>query len=174
MLLPDNTRRELDNRLVTGGFSGYEALEDWLSDQGFEIGKSSLHRYGSDLSRRMAAIKASTEAAVLIADSCKDDEDKRSGAILSLVQTELFNSLVALQDADDENVKPEKRLALLAGAGKGIAELVKASGLQKKWAMEVSERAAKAAAAVERIAKKGGLSAQTVQEIRAQILGIAQ
>lgn len=139
MLLPDHTRRELDNRLVNGGFAGYEALEEWLAEQGFEIGKSSLHRYGTDLSRRMAAIKASTEAAVLIADSCKDDEDKRSGAILSLVQTELFNSLIALQDAGNETSPPAERLALMAKAGKGIADVVKASGLQKKWAVEVNQ-----------------------------------
>lgn len=169
--LPDELRRELDHKLIDGGFAGYEALEAWLSENGVEIGKSSLHRYGQNLSRRMAAVKASTEAAVLISETCQDDEDKRSGAILSLVQTDLFNALLALQEAEDSD--PAERVALIAKAGKGISEVVKASVSQKKWQVEVRTKAEAAAAAVEKIVAKGGLSGDAVAAIRREILGIA-
>jgi hypothetical protein len=43
---------------------------------------------------------------------------------------------------------------------------------QKKWATQVREKSKAAADAASKIAKKGGLSADAVAEIRKQILGI--
>ena len=53
------------------------------------------------------------------------------------------------------------------------AELGKASVVQKKWQAEVRAKAEAAASQVEKIAKKGGLDAATVAEIRREILGVA-
>ena len=52
--LPAPMREALERKLVEGGFSGYVALQDWLRAQGFDIGKSSLHRYGSRLEEKIA------------------------------------------------------------------------------------------------------------------------
>jgi hypothetical protein len=56
---------------------------------------------------------------MMIADAAPDDSDMRSAAVLSLVQTELFNALVALQEADNEDADPADRIMLMAKAGKG-------------------------------------------------------
>jgi hypothetical protein len=94
--------------------------------------------------------------------------------VLSLIQTELFNALIALQESNDPDADPADRLALIAKCGKGIAEITKASVNQKKWMLDVRDRAEKAAQAVDSIVKKGGLSAEVAADIRAQILGIAK
>jgi hypothetical protein len=172
-LLPAEVRDELNRRLVQGGFGGLEALESWLEEQGFEIGKSSIGRHSQALKRKLAAIRASTDAAAAIAAAAPDDADLRSAATMSLVQTELFDVLVALQEAEEAD-DPKDRLKILASAGKTIAEISRASVNQKKWQAEVSAKAEAAAAAAEKIAKKGGLSAKAVDEIRRQILGIAK
>ena len=49
--LPPEIRDELNARLVANGFSGYEALSEWLEEQGYSLSKSALHRHGSVLER---------------------------------------------------------------------------------------------------------------------------
>lgn len=163
----------LDTRFKDQGFCGYEEIAEILQSRGYSISKSSVHRYGQALEKKLAAVQASTQAAVLIAEAAPDDGDLRSSAVLSLVQTELFNALVALQESTDPDADPADRLALIAKCSKGIAEITKASVNQKKWQIEVKDKTEAAAKAVEKIAKKGGLSAEAAAEIRKQILGIA-
>ena len=170
--LPADVKTWLNAALVDGNFSGYEELEKLLAEKGFTIGKSSIHRYGQQLENKLAAVRASTEAARAIADAAPDDADLRSAAAMSLVQTEIFNVMVALQEAGEES-NPEDRLKLMAKAAKPLAELSRASVNQKKWEAEVNNKVKAAADAAERIAKKGGLSASSVAEIRKSILGIA-
>lgn len=170
-MLSDDDRKFVLNAIVQRRFSDYEGLEKELAERGIEIGKSSLNRSGQQLERKLAAIKASTEAAAAIAEAAPDDEDKRGSAVMSMVSTGLFNILVDLQELDDEDDAVD-RAKLLARIGKSAAELSRASVNQKKFATEVRAKAETAAAAVEKIAKKGGLSAAAVKEIRSQILGI--
>jgi MoxR-like ATPase len=169
--LPAEVRKYLDRALIEGNFSGYEALEAELAKRGVSIGKSSIHRYGAQLERRLAAIKASTEAAVMIMDAAPDDQDARSGAIVSLVQTELFDTIMKLQEAADAD--PAARVKLLSAAAKNIATLTRASVGLKKWQVEIRNQVKAVADRVARMAKKGGFSAKTADDIRREILGIA-
>lgn len=164
----------LDTWFKDKGFCGYVEIAEILMERGYSISKSSVHRYGQKLEQKLAAVQASTQAAILIADAAPDDGDVRSQAVLSLIQTELFNALIALQESNDPDADPSQRLALIAKCGKGIAEITKASVNQKKWMLDVRDRAEKAAQAVDSIVKKGGLSAETAASIRAQILGIVE
>lgn len=170
--LPEDVRRWLERALADSNFSGYQALESMLRKQGYQISKSAIHRYGQKIERRFAAIKASTEAARLLTEGAADDQDARSEAIIALVQTELFDSILDLQEAGAED-DPAERLGLLSTAAKNIATLARASVNQKKFRLEVQARAEAAAANVEKIAKKGGLSAESVEQLRREILGIA-
>ena len=171
--LPEDVRHWLERALAESNFSGYQALEEVLRDKGYGISKSAIHRHGQKIERRYAAIKASTEAARFLTEGASDDQDARSEAVIALVQTGIFESIVNLQEASDEEIKPEERIALLSGAAKNIATLARASVNQKKFRMEVQARIQAAAANVEKIAKKGGLSAESVQQLRREILGIA-
>jgi len=171
--LPDEVRRWLERALTDSNFSGYEQLEALLRDQGYQISKSAIHRYGQKIERRFAAIKASTEAARMLTEGASDDQDARSEAVIALVQTELFESIVNLQEAGAEDMDPADRIGLLSSAAKNIATLARASVNQKKFRLEVQARVEAAAAAVENIVKKGGLSADSVAAIRREILGVA-
>lgn len=169
--LPDEVRKQLDAALVKRGFSGYDALETWLKGLGIEISKSSIHRYGRNLERKLSAIKASTEAAKLIAQEAPDDADQRSGAVMSMLQSEIFDMLVNLQEADDAE-DPVQRAKVLSALAKNIATMTRASVHQKRHELEIRAKAEAAADKVARLAKKGGMSAKTVDEIRREILGI--
>lgn len=169
--LPAAVRSWLDAALTQGNFSGYEQLEAELTQRGYGISKSAIHRYGQNMERRLAAVRASTEAARQIAEAAPDEADQRSAAVISLVQTDIFNVLLLLQEADSAD--PGERLKLMGRAAKNIAELSRASVNQKKHEASVNARVRAAADSVEAIAKKGGLSAEALDTIRRDILGIA-
>lgn len=171
--LPDALRAELDQRLVASGFAGYVALSEWLTAQGYEIGKSSIHRYGSALERRLAAIRASTEAARQIAAAAPDDADDRSAAVISLVQTGLFEALLQVQEAGSAEDDPAEQLKLLSGAARSIAELSRASVNVKKYAAEVAARVSAAAEQAEKRLLAGGAGADLIAAVLAEIKGIA-
>jgi beta-phosphoglucomutase-like phosphatase (HAD superfamily) len=171
--LPEDVRRWLQCALTENNFSGYQALEEMLREKGYQISKSAIHRFGQKIERRFAAIKASTEAARLLTEGAADDQDARSEAVIALVQTEMFESIVNLQEATEEELDPAERIDLLSRAAKNIATLARASVNQKKFRLEVQARVEAAAASVEKIAKKGGLSTESVEALRREVLGIA-
>lgn len=164
--LPAEVKAWLDAALVEGNFSGYEQLEALLKERGFDIGKSSIHRYGSAFEQKLATLKIASEQARAIVTAAPDDEGAVSEALMRLVQEKLFQVML------DFKVDPDKPMNI-AGAAKAVAELSRATVTQKKWQTEVRAKAAAAADAAEKIAKKGGLSAASVDEIRRSILGIA-
>ena len=100
-LLPDDVRHEFERRLAANAFGNYTELTEWLNAQGYEISRAAVHRYGQKVERRFASIKASTEAARLIAEGASDEGDTRSEALMAMLQTELFDALVAIGEIPD-------------------------------------------------------------------------
>lgn len=175
--LPKEVRAWLDQSLVEGNFSGYELLESELKGRGYSIGKSSIHRYGQKIERRMAAIKASTEAAKLITEGARDDQDARSEAVIALVQTELFETIVNLQEAGEEE-DPGERLSLLSSAAKNIATLTRASVTQKRHSADVRKAAREEllreqAAELDKTVEAGGMDEAQAEFWRKKFLGVA-
>ena len=168
-LLPESVRAELDARLVRRAFSDYHALAAWLGEQGYEIGKTAVHAYGQGLKRKLAAIRASTEAARLIAEAAPDEEDRRSEAVMSLVQSDMFAMLVALQEAEDAD--PQERIKLLGSAARAIADLSRASIAQKKHAAAVQAKLDALLAEAQH--GENTLDIRTLQRIRSEVYGLA-
>ena len=163
--LPSELKEWLDAELVRRGFGDYVQLAADLKARGAEVSKSALQRYGSPFERRMAQLKMASEQARAMVDAAPDDEDALGSAVVRLAQEKIFSILMEL-DIDAEDVDVNKLF-------KNAAEIGKASVAQKKWRMEVQTKVREAAANVEKIAKKGGLSADSVQQLRREILGIA-
>lgn len=171
--LPENVRREFERKLAENGFGNYTELTAWLNQQGFEISRSAVHRYGQKVERRFASIKASTEAARLIAEGASDEGDTRSEALMAMVQTELFDALVEIGEMDSESLNPLARFDLMSEGAKRIAGLISASTRLKEYQAKTRAKAQAAADEVAKTVKKGGLSDDTAEQIRKQILGIA-
>lgn len=177
--LPEEVKSYIEAMLATSA----QTLDELITDlqerfpaearAGDLPSRSALHRYGSKLDRRLAAIKASTDAARLISAHAGDDQDARSEALTALVQTEMFEAILNLQEADDEELDAGDRLAMLSAAAKNIATLTRSSVGLKKFQGEVRARAKEAAADVAKLAKSGGLSEEAAAELRRKILGIA-
>lgn len=170
--LPDEVRAKVDRLLIKAGFSGYDWLVERIREElGVDAGeKSSVQRYGSKLQRRLEAIKASTEAARAIAEAAPDEADDRSNAIISLIQTEIFEAILTMQEAD-EQPDPAKRVEVLGKAAKNIATLARSSIARNKWAAELRDKALlEAAQRVESAAQARGLTAEDASFWREQVL----
>jgi hypothetical protein len=169
--LPAPIKKWLDAELVKSGFAGYELLEAEVNQRlrvagaDFNIGKSSIHRYGSQFEDKLKSLKLVSEQAKAMIDGSPDDEDAVSQALIRMTQEKLFNVVLDLQ------VDPEK--LNLSGITRAIADLARASISGKKYAAEVKGRVLSAAEAVTQITKKAGLSAEAADAIRREILGIA-
>ncbi len=173
--LPDDVRRWLERALMDSGFSGYEDLKSMLAERGYVMSKSAIHRYGSKIERRFSAIKASTEAARLLTEGAADDQDARSEAMIALVQTEMFESIINLQEASADDIDPLERMGLLSKAAKNIASLTTASVRLKKFQVEVREKVSAKLNALEAEAKGGkgrAFDAETLRIVREEIYGI--
>lgn len=169
-LLPADVRDELDQRLISAGFGRCEDLSEWLWEKGFEIGKTTVNERAKKLKRRLATITASTEAAKILAKAAPDEADDRSNAIIALIQTEIFEALLKMEEATDED-DASKRLGILGGAAKHIATLTRASVARNRHAIEVRRTAIQEAAdKAGEVARDAGISEQTIQMIRDRIL----
>lgn len=138
--------------------------------------RAAVHRYGQKLERRLSAIRASTEAAKLIQAQAGDDKDARSEALTALVQTELFEAILALQEADDPEADPGERVAMLSSAAKNIATLTRSSVNLKQFQAKVEADARaqlleEQRAKLEAMGSKGGVTEDTKRAIR-EALGI--
>jgi hypothetical protein len=159
--LPEDILKELNEKLLAGKFCDYSALAEWLQGKGFDISRSSLHRYGQEFEERLAAITLATEQARAVAEAAGDDENAMNEALIRLVQTKAFEALTAAENAEN-----------LPKMGVMIAKLSKASVDQKKWMREIRAKTKTAADEVVKVAKKGGLSAEQAKIIKEKILGI--
>lgn len=165
-LAPKAVREQLEQILIERGFSGYAELEAWCKEQGIDTSKSALQRFGKSFEDRINAIKISTEQARAVVAASPDDDNAMNDSLIRLVQEEMFSVLI--------DMTPEQRAKINLGTfAKGVANLGRASVQQKKYANEVKKRTNDTAEAVSKVAKKGGLSDETVEAIKRQILGIA-
>jgi hypothetical protein len=177
--LPDEIRTWLHRTLVERAFGDIVGVTDELqamlrqSDVKMAIGKSAVGVEALKIKRAQESIKASTEAAKLIAESSRDDGDARGEALMALISSDMFDCLMKAREAESEE-DPVTRLAIMGEAAKAATRLTEASVKQRRWRREVETKAKEAADAVAKIAKTGGLQANQVAEIRAQILGITK
>jgi ribonuclease HII len=167
--LSPEVRSYLERRIVEGRLTLDELIADLQETFPNEAApsRSAVHRYGKKLERKLSAIKASTEAAKLIAESAPDQADLRSAAVISLVQSELFDAMVSLQEAEEES-DAGARVKLLSQAAKAIAEVSRASVVQKRWQDEVAEKLAKIEEAMQDDAR---YDAYTFNRIKEELYG---
>lgn len=175
--LPAQLKEWLDAELVRRGFADYVQLAKDLKRESVERGKpvdvsrAALQRYGKNWQNKLEAIKVTTEAMRAVAQAMPDDPDLRSSAIVSVIQTQVFDNIVQLQEAVSEEDK-EKRTKLLSQVARNMATLTRASLHQKKHELEIRSKLEAAAEKVASRLTKGGTSKKTVDEIRRDILGI--
>jgi len=162
--IPPEVKLWLDTHLVENNFSGYEAITAYIkSEYGLTLSRATIQRYGKDFQDRLEAVKLASEQAKAVVNAAPDDEGAVNEALMRLVQEHLFKLLMSTEKGGMD----------LPKVARAVAELGRATVTQKRWQTEVRGKAKAAADAVEKVAKKGGLTPEAVDTIRREILGIA-
>jgi exonuclease VII large subunit len=180
--LPPEVKRHIEGRLADGRMTLDELIADLhehfpsAAAEGELPSRTAVHRYGQKLERRLAAIRASTEAAKIIQAQAGDDKDARSEALTALIQTELFEAILDMQESTDEEVDSAERVGVLSTAAKNIATLTRSSVNLKKFQAEVEITTRKKLleeqkAKLDAMGVKAGVTEETKLAIR-QVLGI--
>lgn len=177
--LPEDIRAWLHRAIVERGFGDIVGLTEELNalckegNVAISIGKSAVGAESQRVKRAQEAIRATTEATRLIAEASRDDADSRSEAAIALVQSQVFELLLELREVDDDG-DPVERMKVLTKVAKSLSEMSRARVNQARWRTDVETRAKAVAEKAARLAKKGGMDAKTVDEIRRSILGIVK
>lgn len=171
--LPAVVLDEFNAKLIERGFTGYEELAAWLKSIGYDISKSALHRHGSALEAEFDEAMADARRTRALARAARQSGDEHDDSMLAaaseIMQDNLLRVSLKLKRSDGEPEETAKTLSLVSRA---FADVGRLDIARQKWKIEIESKAEAAASAVEKIAKKGGLSASAVKEIRSQILGI--
>jgi 1,2-phenylacetyl-CoA epoxidase PaaB subunit len=163
--LPTDLKDELNQRLIAQAFSGYVELEEWLAGQGYQISKSAIHRHGQEFKKRLESISIAVSQAKAIAEATGDDANALAEALTQLAQQKTFDALVNYES--EENIPLPKLI-------RAVSDLNKSSIAVKQYREKIKEKTESAAQEIEKFAKTKGLSAETADAIRKQILGIVE
>lgn len=143
--LPKDVKSYIEGKLAEGRYTLNELITDLherfpeQQQAGDLPSRAAVHRYGQKLERRLSAIRASTEAAKIIQAQAGDNKDARSEALTALIQTELFEAILNLQEADDPDMDAGERVGMLSTAAKNIATLTRSSVNLKQFQAKVEE-----------------------------------
>ncbi len=161
--LPEAVRKWLDESLVESDFSGYESLTAALSERGYTLSKSSLHRYGQAFQQKLDAIKQRTEMAKAITTYIPDDEGSMTDALNRILQDKIFQLLETL---DAETLDPK----IASTLARATADLSRATIAQKKHTLDLQERQRQAKEKLQSLTRKSnGLSEEALREIESTI-----
>jgi Protein of unknown function (DUF3486) len=175
--LPPEHREWLHRAFVERAFGDIEGITEefnaLMKEAGIAItiGKSAIGAESQKVKRAQESIKAATEACRLMHEAAPDDAAMRSRGVMAMIEEGLFSAFIDLREAEVEE-DPASRIALMTKASQGVAKLAAARVIQAKWQSDLDAKLKAAADRATKLAKKGGASTKTVEEIRAAILGV--
>ncbi|MDO8432054.1 MAG: DUF3486 family protein [Candidatus Binatus sp.] len=175
--LPDDLRAELDRQLGNNTFQSSRALSKWLGENGYEISHAAIHKYGQKFERRLAAVRIASEQARIVCDQFKNDDDEAmQNALMRLVQSQLFQVLVAVNETAKRT--PQGRVAdvipvNLTALARSVAGLLRVDAERRRWSERTRARIEQAAETIE-AAKSEGLSENVASRIRGVLMAIEE
>lgn len=159
------------NAMIRDGATVPEILAR-LEEPGESVSRSALYRYKSRMERQLQRYREAQEVAGVWVRQLADDADDKVGRLLAeMIKTVAFNTISQLGEDGAESTTPED----LAHLARSIKDLVAA----RKGSAEIELRIRKdvvreAAREVEQVARRQGLSAAAVAELKASFLGLAK
>lgn len=143
---------------------------------GGEVSKSAVNRYAQKMDRVGQKLRESREVAKMYIDRFGEDQSGEVGKLVNeMIRTMVFDITLKMQgETIDPDMAPELA-KMIKNLSLSMQQLENAASINTKREQEIKNKAAKEAAqAMESVAKSQGLTADAVQSIKDQILGIAK
>jgi hypothetical protein len=139
--------------------------------------RSAVHRYSQGVREIVAHEREMTVAAEALVAELGDNFDAKSGALLAQAVTTLASrrAMQAIEAGKNGEVMDISDVLDLARAAKTAQEARSLNLMERRSVADEARRKLleEQTAKLDKIAKKGGLSAETAAELRREILGIA-
>ncbi|MGE4501971.1 MAG: DUF3486 family protein [Thiomicrospira sp.] len=144
------------------------------SQVGERVSKSAVNRYAQKMEKVGAKLRESREVAKMYIDRIGEDQAGDVGKLVNeMIRTLVFDITLQMQG---ETIDPEfapELAKMLKNLSESMHKLEQAAATNTKREAEIRKRATEEAAkAMEQAAKTQGLTADAVQSIKNQILGI--
>jgi Glu-tRNA(Gln) amidotransferase subunit E-like FAD-binding protein len=137
----------------------YEQIAGELQHRGFEISRSSVGRYAQDVAEAARELAVITEQLRPILEKVADNPNLELGSVAA--QMGLMQIIRAMRS--NENFLDEKSASALLQAA---AALQRAQVAQERLRMQHREKIDRAHKDLEKMAKRDGLSAETIEKIK--------
>jgi hypothetical protein len=166
--LPPEVQAAITERLNAG--ATYQDIVDHLHAMGHAVSRSAVGRWGLALRTRQEHLEASADLACLLTEKLGAEQLEEAATVLALEL--VVNTLMQHDDitTGDEGLYLPHVTQLLSA----LARVSTANLVRDKWNADVERKAQEAADAVSRQARSEGLSDETVELIKARILGISE
>lgn len=164
--------KEAIHKLLDGGQT-LDAILEHLNGLGASVSRSALGRYSQEYQNVAAKLREAREITTCFAAQLADMPNDMGRVTTELLQSLVFKVLLNEAQGEEIDLKAGE-IMFLAKAIKDMASANKTSAdLEMKIRDRVREETLRdAATAVDSAAREKGLSADTVQAIKAKILGV--
>lgn len=170
--LPKDVLEELDARLIDSGFSNYRALSAWLKGRGYDIGKSAVHGYGRTLEDQFNEAMAEARRTRALARATRQEGAESDTSLLEAAAGIMQDNLLRVSFRVKEEEDPAAAAKTLSLVARAFSDVGRLEIARQKWQAEINAKLTEAANNAAKLATKGGLSSETVAEIRRSILGV--
>lgn len=169
--LSDAQQAELNKKIGSGKWTVL-GLTELLGEWGFEISKSSVHRYMQNVEADAQALRESRMIVETLGKELGESENlgEQGRLLVEMVRHLAFDMLRKVRQ-DGGTLSP-KEIAML---GKGFAEMGRALRFDQDFETKIREQVAKqerekAANEVKSAGRKAGLSEEAIKEIQQRII----
>jgi hypothetical protein len=166
--LPPEVQAAITERLNAG--ATYQDIVDYLHGMGHAVSHSAVGRWGLAVRTRQEYFEASANLARALTEKLSPNQLEEAATVLVL---DLVVNTLMQHDAittGDEGLSLPHVTQLL----RALARVSTANLARDKWNADVERKAQEAADAVSRQVRSEGLSDETVELIKARILGISE
>lgn len=153
-LLPPEIRDEIDRKLIAG--RTYDEIAEWLQDQGYDISRSTVGRFGHEFFKVWQVVRKNELKAKAFAGEDADALDLEQ-AVSKMLMSEVFDQVT---EGKVKNLKD------VSNTLKSVAQLQRSSVFRERYRKEIQEEAnRKAAKAAKDVARQEGLSEEAISRI---------
>ena len=155
--LPEEIREQVDRLLIEGG-NTYDDIKTFLDEQGYDISRSAIGRYGKDFMstyQRLKVVEDKSKALV---------SDAGDGMVLEEAASKLFAQMI-LEAQMDGTLDITKLPRIISDFAKLQASTVLRERLKKEFKAKFDK-------ATEKAAKKKNIDPETLRIIREEVYGI--
>ncbi len=156
--LPPEVQREVD-RLLVEGDATYDEIRDFLARRGFDISRSAIGRYGKEFLANYRRLRIVEDKSRVLVSEAGD------GMVLEEAAAKIFAQMIL-----EAQLSGELDITELPRIISDFAKLQASSVLRERMKKEFEKKVEKTADKVEETARREGVSAETIQKIRRDVL----